>query len=127
MNEEDVEQRTAEAVATLRSAGAAFAYLHGSRARGTQRSGSDIDLAACFGPGAPQSFEVLLPAGVDLVVLDHAPLELAGRIALEGVLLFEDDPAARVRWESTTRKIYFDELPRIRRSHEEFLASVRRG
>jgi hypothetical protein len=31
---------------------------------------------------------------------------------------------ARVRWEATTRRIYFDELPRITRSHREFAAAV---
>ena len=38
-------------------------------------------------------------------------------------------PSAGVRWEATTRKIYFDELPRIARAHREFAASVagRRG
>lgn len=54
-----------------------------------------------MGRRRPQSFHVLLPPGVDLVVLDHAPLELAGRIALDGVLLFDDDPPARVRWLAT--------------------------
>lgn len=50
-----------------------------------------------------------MPAGVDLVVLDHIPLELAGRIALEGTVLFDDDPGARVRWVADTRKIWLDE------------------
>ncbi len=57
-----------------------------------------------------------MPPGVDLLVLDHAPLELAGRVAARGRLLFDDDPVSRVRWEATTRKIYFDELPRITRA-----------
>lgn len=61
------------------------------------------------------------------MVLNHAPLELAGRIALDGVLLFDDDPPARVRWVATTRKIYADELPRIQRSHQEFVESMLRG
>ncbi len=52
---------------------------------------------------------VLLPPGVDLVVLNGAPLELAGRIALHGLVLFDDDPPARIRWTATTRKIYADE------------------
>ena len=60
-------------------------------------------------------------------MLNTAPPELAGRVSVEGRLLFEDDAVARVRWEATTRKIYFDELPRIERSHREFLRSVRRG
>lgn len=116
----------AESVAVLRDAGARFAYLHGSRATGTHRPGSDIDVAAYFGDRAPQSFEILLPPGVDLLVLDRAPLELAGRVAAGGKLLYDDDPVARVRWEASTRKIYFDELPRIMRSHREFAAGVTR-
>jgi predicted nucleotidyltransferase len=39
----------AEAVAVLRQAGARFAYLHGRRAAGHHRAGSDIDIAAYFG------------------------------------------------------------------------------
>ncbi|HET9875828.1 MAG TPA: nucleotidyltransferase domain-containing protein, partial [Mycobacterium sp.] len=112
----------------LQSRGAVFAYLHGSRAAGTAKSASDIDIAAYFDGQPPEAFEVLLPAGVDLVVLNRAPLELAGRIALEGKLLFERDPGARVVWEATTRKIYLDELPRLNRAHREFAeALLRRG
>jgi hypothetical protein len=85
---------------------------------------SDIDIAAYFGGRPPNSFDVLPPPGVDLLVLDDAPLELAGRVALGGRLLFDDDPASRVRWEAMTRKIYSDELPRITRAHREFAAAV---
>lgn len=116
-----------EVVAVLREHGAAFGYLHGSRARGDHRAGSDTDVAAWWPGRAPQSFEVLLPPGVDLLVLNDAPLVLAGRVSTEGALLFEDDPAARVRWEATTRKVYFDELPRMRRADQDFLEAVRRG
>jgi predicted nucleotidyltransferase len=122
--DESFESVTAEAIAVLRQAGARFAYLHGSRATGRDRAGSDIDIAAHFGGRPPSSFDVLLPAGVDLLILDDAPLELAGRVAVGGKLLFQDDPVARVRWEAMTRKIYFDELPRITRSHREFAAAV---
>jgi len=112
----------------LRSAGAVFALIHGSRARGTARAESDIDVAAWWASQVPPpSFDVLLPPRVDLLVLNGAPLELAGRVAVEGVLLFDDDPAARVHWVAQTRKIYFDERPRIERSHREFAESLRRG
>lgn len=127
MEPSEVEERTSRAVESLRQAGALFAYLHGSRAAGTPRPGSDIDIAAFFGSSPPQAYQLLLPPAVDLMVLDHAPLELAGRVAAEGRLLFEDDEVARVRWESTTRTIYFDELPRIQRTHREFAESVRGG
>jgi predicted nucleotidyltransferase len=124
VDETQVASAIAESVDALRQAGAQFGYLHGSRATGSRRPGSDVDIAAYFGDRPPESFEVLLPPGVDLLVLDHAPLELAGRVAAGGKLLFEVDPVARVRWEATTRKIYFDELPRITRAHQEFAASV---
>ena len=116
-----------EITAALRAGGARFALIHGSRAAGTARADSDVDVAAWWGRSAPASFEVLLPPGVDLLVLDTAPLEIAGRIALHGVELFDDDPPARVRWVATTRKIYLDELPRLERSRREFLETVRRG
>ncbi|MBA2769504.1 MAG: nucleotidyltransferase domain-containing protein [Sporichthyaceae bacterium] len=119
---------TIEAVSdTLRSRGAIFAFVCGSRARGDHRRDSDLDVAAWWRSDPPQSFDVLLPAGVDLLVLNGAPLELAGRVALEGTLLFDDDPPQRVRWLATTRKIYADELPRIQRNHREFAESLRHG
>jgi uncharacterized protein len=122
------EQRAEEAIAALRRHGAVFAYLHGSRATRAARPHSDIDIAAYFEGQPPEAFELLLPAGVDLLVLNHAPLELAGRVAVNGKLLFEADASARVVWEATTRKIYFDELPRITRAHKEFAETVlRRG
>lgn len=120
------EETRAEVVAALRSAGARFALVHGSRARGTARADSDLDVAAWWAENPPPSFEVLLPPRVDLLVLNTAPLELRGRVAVEGVLLFDDDPAARVRWVATTRKIYFDERPRLERAHREFAEGVLR-
>ena len=53
-------------------------------------------------------------------------LELIDRYA-DGRAFFDDDPPARVRWTATTRKIYADEQPRLRRSHREFAEAVRRG
>ena len=114
-------------LAILRGSGAQFAYLHGSQAAGTARPDSDIDIAAYFAEPVPASFELDLPPEFDLLMLNGAPLEIAGRIALDGRLLFDDNPTARVRWESQTRKIYSDEKYRIDRSHREFLEAVRRG
>jgi predicted nucleotidyltransferase len=123
----DVDDLQRRAIAALRDAGASFAYVHGSRASGTARADSDLDVAAFWGTTAPAPFEVDTPVGVDLLVLDTAPLELRGRIAEKGVLLYEDDPAARVHWEAMTRKIWFDERPRIERAHREFAAALARG
>lgn len=112
----------------LRQAGAVFAYLHGSHAEGTPGPASDVDVAAWFGrPVDAWSVAPTLPGRVDLLVLDSAPLELAGRVALYGRLLFERDPAARVAWEATTRKIYLDELPRRDQARRDFVQAHRRG
>lgn len=115
-------------VAALRAAGARFALIFGSHARGEARVDSDLDVAAWWPSVAPQPWEVDLPAGVDLVVLQATlPLELAGRIALEGEVLFDDDPPARVEWVARTRKIWLDERPRFEASHREFLEAAARG
>jgi len=84
-------------------------------------------VAAYFGVGAPQAFEVLLPSGVDLLILDNAPLEITGRVALEGGVLFDDDPDARAEWVARTRKVYSDERYRFERSHHEFAKAVLDG
>lgn len=111
-------------IAALRDAGAKFAYLHGSHSDGTARPTSDIDVAAWFGANPPSSWEVGLPGTVDLLVLDTAPLYLAGRVALHGRLLFDDEPPARVRWEADTRTVYLDELPYITQMAQEYLRAV---
>lgn len=122
-----VDERADAAIAALREAGARFAMVFGSRARGGAHDGSDLDVAAYFGVGAPQAFEVLLPSGVDLLILDNAPLEIAGQVAMEGVVLFEDDQDARVEWVARTRKVYSDERYRLERSHREFAEGVLNG
>jgi predicted nucleotidyltransferase len=109
MDQAAVERRATDA---LRKAGACFAFVHGSRAQGAARPRSDLDVAAWWGGDAPAAWEVVLPPEVDLLVLDGAPLELAGRVALRGRLLFDDDPPARVAWQAQTRLIYLDEQSR---------------
>ena len=117
----------AETIRVLRGAGAQFALLFGSHARGTATPKSDVDVAAWWTSDAPRPWTIDVPAGIDLVDLGTAPLELAGRIALEGELLFDDSPIDRVRWVSTTRKIWLDERYRFERSHREFLKAAARG
>ncbi len=51
--------------------------------------------------------------------MQNAPLWLAGRIAQQGYLLFDDDPPARVRWQAETRLRYLDEIPAIRESYRQ--------
>lgn len=102
------------AMRALRRAGARFAFVHGSRATGERaRPGSDLDIGAWWGRDAPDPWQVDVPVGVDLLVLDHAPLWLSGRVAQHGRLLFDDDPAARIHWQAETRLRYLDDLPAL--------------
>ena len=55
------------------------------------------------------------------------PLDLAGRIAGEGEVLFDDSPNDRVRWVATTRKIWLDERDRFQRAHRTFLEAAANG
>jgi predicted nucleotidyltransferase len=115
----------ADIATACRGAGARFGFIHGSRATGEiARPDSDFDVAAWWADEPPQPWEIDLPTGVDLVVLNRAPLWLAGRIALEGRLLFDDDPAARVAWQADTRRIWLDERPQILQSQREFRQAV---
>jgi predicted nucleotidyltransferase len=124
MGDEQVER---DVIAALRQAGATFALVFGSRARQDHRAHSDHDVGAWWPTDPPHAWEVRVPTGVDLVVLNAAPLELAGRIALEGHVLFDDDPPSRVHWVADTRKIWLDERPRFERAHREFLEAAARG
>lgn len=118
----DIDESTV--AACLRAAGATFAYVHGSRAGTDHRADSDLDVAAWFAGTAPASWDVPVPAGVDLLVLDTAPLYLAGRVALHGRLLFDDDPPARVRWQAETRTVYLDERPYLEQMGHDYLAAL---
>lgn len=114
-------------VASLYEAGADFVYLFGSQARGEAGEQSDIDVAVHFPGVAPPAFELDVPAGVDVLILNDAPLAIQGRVATEGILLFETDPVAQVRWLATTRKIYFDEKYRMDRAARDFAVAVKGG
>ena len=116
-----------ETIGALRSSGARFALIFGSQARGTARATSDLDVAAWWPSDTPEPWELDLPQGVDLVDVDRIPLELAGRIACEGAVLFDDSPNDRVRWVATTRKIWLDERDRFQRSHRTFLEAAANG
>lgn len=116
-----------ETTKTLRASGARFALVYGSQAKGEAGPNSDLDIAAWWPTNAPQPWELDLLSGVDLVDVDHIPLELAGRVACDGHVLFDDSPNDRVRWVATTRKIWLDERERFGRSHRTFLEAAASG
>jgi predicted nucleotidyltransferase len=106
----------------LRRHGVRFALVHGSQASGTAGPASDVDLGVWA--ETPVDLWALagdLPEVVDLVDLRRAPEGLAGRIALTGVVVLDDDPAGRVRWQADTRKRYLDEAPRREAFRRDFV------
>lgn len=104
----------------LRSHGVEFALVFGSRARGDARPDSDLDLAVMAPSGVAWTLDALLGDGTDVVDLATAPESLRGRIAVEGEVLLDDDPAARVRWQAQWRKRWADEAPRRARFNRDF-------
>jgi len=123
----DVAERLRSVEQVLVDAGADFAYVFGSQARGEATDRSDVDIAVHFPGDAPAAFELDVPSGIDLLVLNDAPLAIKGRVATEGVLLFQTDEAAQVHWLAMTRKIYFDEKYRMDRAAQDFATAVKRG
>lgn len=114
----------------LEQAGIAFAYLFGSRVAGTDRAGSDADIAVSSPRElglleterlADRLAQALGVPGVDLVVLERAGLELRGEIVQRGRLLFSRDEPARVAFEVRTRSEYLDFLPTLRAHTDRFL------
>ena len=99
--------------------GIAAAYLYGSVARGTARESSDVDVAVLFERDPPRTLEGLhgdlaqalddcLGRTVDLVILNHAPVDLVHRVLRDGVLVCDANRSARVRFEVRARNEYFD-------------------
>lgn len=97
-------------------------YLYGSRARGTERAGSDVDLGLLFAEepreviGGPrfqveERVEKALRLPVQTVTLNTAPPDLVHRVLRDGVLVLEADRSARIRFEIAARNQYFDLLP----------------
>jgi uncharacterized protein len=110
--------------ATLRRHGIAFALVFGSHTEGRAGPDSDIDLAV-WAPDRIDEWTLRaeLPETVDLVEVTGAPEGLAGRIALTGVVVLDDDPPRRIRWQAETRKRYLDEAGRRERFRQDFAAA----
>lgn len=125
MSAPDLAETLGAALAT-RPEGLACAYLFGSHARGEAGRGSDIDLAVLFDEDPPRTLEGLhleladhlsdvLRRPVDLVILNHAPVDLIHRVLRDGVLVLERDRSTRIRFEVQARNRYFDLLPHLQR------------
>ena len=108
--------------ATLRAHGVVFALVFGSRAAGTAREGSDVDLAVWADRDLDEwRLRGELPEIVDLLDLRRAPEGLAGRVAMTGTLVLDDNPPVRIRWQAETRKRYLDEAFRREQFRRDFV------
>jgi hypothetical protein len=102
------------------------AYLFGSVARAEAGPESDVDVAVLLPDGAPPDLqrtglriegdlERRVGRPVQVVILNHAPVDLVHRVLRDSVLLSESDRGARIRFEVRARNEYFDLLPFLRR------------
>ena len=95
-----------------------FAYLFGSAATGMLTPRSDVDVAVFSAPGADTHAVLLSVAracarhlgsdAVDIVLLNTAPISLAGRVLLSRRVLLDRDPHVRHRYESLHMRMFQD-------------------
>lgn len=106
----------------LRAHGVGFALVFGSHAEGRAGPGSDVDLAI-WAPGELDEWRLrgALPDAIDLLDLQGAPQGLAGRVAMTGRVILDDDPVERVRWQAAMRKRHLDESFRRERFRDDFI------
>ncbi len=103
-----------------------LAYLFGSRARGTARPDSDLDIAVAYASDTDSAQRELLRRRVvaaltdalgavgertDVVDLEHVPSEIAFA-AIRATRLLARSEAERVRHEVRIARVYDDEAPR---------------
>jgi predicted nucleotidyltransferase len=113
---------TLRAVLETASSDVVAVYLYGSRARGTARPGSDLDLAVLLSAPPASTLrsvardiedvvERTLRIPVEAVVLNRAPADLVHRVLRDGILVLDRDRASRLRFEVRARNEYFDLAP----------------
>jgi len=105
--------------------GIAAAYLFGSVARDTAAPGSDVDVGVLYEEDPPLTLEglglrlegdleSLLGKPVQVVVLNHAPVDLTIRVLRDGKLLVDRDRTKRIDFEVKTRFEFFDLEPYLK-------------
>ena len=101
-------------------------YLFGSQARRTATATSDVDIAVLYGEAPPRSLEGLpldleadlersVGVPVQVVILNHAPVDLVHRVLRDGKLLIDNDPSRRIHFEVKARNEFFDLQPVLAR------------
>jgi predicted nucleotidyltransferase len=95
-----------------------FAYLFGSAATGERSPRSDIDIAVFATPGSDGHGVQLCVAraaarqlgtdAIDIVLLNTAPVSLAGRVLGTRRVILDRDPFTRHQYESATARLFQD-------------------
>jgi predicted nucleotidyltransferase len=93
-----------------------FAYLFGGLVRGQRKPLSDVDLGVYVKNVKRLNFlslfskisQILCTDEIDLVVLNTAPISLAGRILQKRKILIDKDPFLRHQFESRILREFFD-------------------
>ncbi len=115
----DIFSRIVKAQQVLaQEANVVFAYLFGGLAKGGQHPLSDIDIAVYAKQvNHPSEYKLeffdrlsgaLGTSEIDLVILNHAPISLAGRILSTREILVDKEPFVRHDYESLTLREFFD-------------------
>jgi uncharacterized protein len=117
-----------------------FAYLFGSHAAGRPWSNSDIDIAVQLDDRVPRDQYLDLQlnlarwlalatslGGIEVVVLNDAPLTLQGRIIETRWVIYSVDEPARVELESKVARQFADYQICFRGLEHELLARIAAG
>lgn len=106
--------------------------LFGSRADGSARAASDVDIAIGLGVRSAATrravevaFARAVDPPVDVCFLDAAPPQLRFEIARSGVLLFERSEGAWARERARAMVDWWDWAPLARRIHDRAVARLR--
>jgi predicted nucleotidyltransferase len=106
-------------------------YLFGSQVEGDVGPLSDYDFAVLV--GKPElgpyvrsrlAFELsrrIEATKIDIVLLNHAPIELAFAVISRGKLLYQRGDAERIEYEARIMGLYFDYLPVLRSQRDDIL------
>jgi predicted nucleotidyltransferase len=115
-----------------------FAYLYGSRTKGNALPDSDVDVGILLDPGATASESLAsrvadaLTArsrvgGIEVTVLNDAPIRFLGRVLRSRVVLYSRDEPARVEFESRIGRMADDVEIWAAETDRELLTAIAEG
>lgn len=139
MNDEGLNNLREAATSVFSATPVLFAYLYGSSALGIERPDSDMDFAVYLDDSVPVDhylehsldvpslFAKAGLSGVEIVVLNSAPLALVGRIIKQRKVIYSRDEPARVAFESLKYREFLDFDFHARQLDAQFLKDMAEG